>query len=406
MLEPYRSEFNERFTSGKYTELLARLNAATGTDITFRISETPCFFAPELMQSMIEAGRELTAQLMGNAEYLRTAEEAIPEPYRMPGCDRRPDFMTVDFGLVDDGAGGLSPKLVELQAFPSIFGYQVLLADEYKQVFDLEPSLTTFFNGMTEPEYWRLLKQVIVGEHATENVVLAEVHPDEQKTLPDFRMHERGLGIETVDVTRLTRRGRELFYRSAKSGREVKVERIYNRAIVDEILREGVELPYDYRDDLDVEWAGHPNWYFKVSKLSLPYLSHETVPPAILLDDWFAGQGRDRLPDDPARWILKPLYSFAGKGIEFAPSERRLAQIPERERGDYLLQERVQFVPVIRTPEGMTQAEIRILYVWPKDGELTPMISLVRMGRGLMMGVDHNRDRSWVGGSAALMPVR
>jgi hypothetical protein len=128
------------------------------------------------------------------------------------------------------------------------------------------------------------------------------------------------------------------------------------------------------------------------------------VPAAVFLDDWFSGKGRERLPEDRRRWVLKPLFSFAGKGIHFEPSDEDLTAIPGVERHKYLLQERVQFEPVIQTPEGMTQAEIRILYAWPDDGKMTPMISLVRMGRGLMMGVDHNRDRTWVGGSASLTP--
>jgi len=59
---------------------------------------------------------------------------------------------------------------------------------------------------------------------------------------------------------------------------------------------------------------------------------------------------------------------------------------------------------VIETPHGPTQAEVRIMYLWPDGGKLEPVISLVRLGRGLMMGVDHNRNQLWVGGSAALFP--
>jgi hypothetical protein len=174
---------------------------------------------------------------------------------------------------------------------------------------------------------------------------------------------------------------------------------------VDELERKQIELPFDYRDDLEIEWAGHPNWYFRVSKFSLPHLQHPAVPAAVFLDDWFAGKGRDRLPAERENWVFKPLYSFAGKGIQFAPTDADLAMIPKGERYLYLLQEKVKFEPVIRTPEGMTQAEIRIMYVWPEGKKMTPAINLVRMGRGLMMGVDHNREKTWVGGSAGLTPT-
>jgi hypothetical protein len=405
MLEPYRSDFNARFTEARYTELLRVISERTKTKIEFRVAETPCFFAPELMERMVRAGEELTAQLLGNTEYMQASDEAIPEAFRVPNSDAHPNFMTVDFGLVRDAGGELQPKLVEMQAFPSIFGYQAVVSQAYKDVYGLDPSLTPFFGGMEEAGYWELLRETIVGRHDPANVVLLEVEPEKQKTLPDFRAHEARLGVHTVDIAQLVKQGRRLFYRDATTGRLVQVERIYNRVIVDELERKQIKLPFDYRDDLEVEWAGHPNWYFRVSKFSLPYLHHATVPAAVFLDDWFAGKGRERLPAERENWVFKPLYSFAGKGIQFAPTDADLAAISKGERHLYLLQERVKFEPVIRTPEGMTQAEIRIMYLWPEGRKMTPAINLVRMGRGLMMGVDHNREKTWVGGSAGLTPT-
>ncbi|HSU20099.1 MAG TPA: hypothetical protein VLI45_10185 [Acidobacteriaceae bacterium] len=406
MLEPYRSDFNSRFTDEKYARLLRLLNERTQTSVEFRVAETPCFFAPELMERLAQTGVELTKVLLANEQYMRDSDAAIPAEYCVPGEDKHPHFMTVDFGLVRDAAGELQPKLVEMQAFPSIFGYQAVLSQAYKDVFELDAELGYLFGGRNDQDYWALMREVIVGRHDPENVVLLEIDPEHQKTLPDFRVHEQRLGIRTVDIATVVKEGERLFYRrQGDIGPLTPIRRIYNRAIVDELVRKQVKLPFDYRDELDVEWAGHPNWYFRISKFSIPYLQHPAVPAAVFLDDWFAGRGRERLPQKREQWILKPLYSFAGKGIQFAPSDEDLNAIPAVERHDYLLQERVQFEPVIRTPEGMTQAEIRILYVWPDGGELTPMISLVRMGRGLMMGVDHNRDRKWVGGSAALIPT-
>ena len=413
MIEPYRGEFNAGFTAEKYATLLRSLDEQVGMHIEFRVAETPCFFAPELMDRMVKAGVELTSQLMGSARYLKESRAAIPAEYCVPGLsmdgDAHPHFMTVDFGLVRDAEGELQPKLVEMQAFPSIFGYQPMLARTYIEVFGLggrsDGELTYLLGGMDEGTYWERMREVIVGEHEAENVVLADVEPQTQKTRPDFVMHEKALGIRTVDAAKLVKEGNRLFYRDERRGRLVPVERIYNRMIVDEVVRKNVELPFDYRDELQVEWAGHPNWYFQVSKFSLPHLRHATVPAAVFLDEWMAGIGRERLPDDRQQWVLKPLYSFAGTGIQFAPTDDEIAAIPAKERHQYLLQERVKFEPVIRTPEGRTQAEIRILYVWPDGGEMTAMTSLVRMGRGLMMGVDHNRDRTWVGGSAGLITV-
>jgi hypothetical protein len=310
--------------------------------------------------------------------------------------------MTADFGLVREDDGSLAPRLVELQAFPSIFGLQAVLSAGYAQHFQLPETLEYFFGNHDAASYWALLRRVIIGNHAAENVVLLEIEPEMQKTLPDFHVHEDRLGIRTVDIAKLKREGRRLLYRDGT--RDIPIKRIYNRAIVDELERKGVTLPFDYRDDLDVEWAGHPNWYFRISKFAIPWLHHPAVPPAIFLNDWYDDRGRDLLPEDREQWVFKPLYSFAGKGVQFAPTDDELASIPQDQRHNFLLQERVKFEPVIDTPHGLTQAEVRIMYVWPDGESLQPVISLIRMGRGKMMGVDHNRNQEWVGASAGFFP--
>ncbi len=404
MLQPFRGDFNAAYSAEKYAELRRRLDSATRTRVQFRVCETPCFFPRGLMDEMCRAGIELTRQLVDSPEYMRISEGSIPEQYRVPRESVQPHFMTVDFGLVRTADGNLEPKLVEMQAFPSIFGYQDLLAREYAAVYGLPAELTWHLGGHDTESYWNLLRRVIVGDHDPRHVVLAEVDPEQQKTLPDFHVYEDRLGIRTVDIARLRKTGRQLFYEDA-DGEWVQVKRIFNRAIVDELERRKIQPGFDYRDDLEVEWAGHPNWFFRISKFSLPYLNHRSVPAAVFLDEWFAGRGRERLPEKRSEILLKPLYSFAGKGIQFEPTDGELEAIPEGDRSLYLLQERVHFEPVIETPYGMTQAEIRIMYVWPDGGSMEPAISLVRMGRGLMMGVDHNRNQEWVGGSAALFPV-
>jgi hypothetical protein len=402
MLQPYRDDFNRRFTLEKYAELRRALEQQTRATIDFRICETPCFFPRAVLEDLAATGAELTHQLLDNPAYLKASLQAIPELYRVSGHSPHPHFMTVDFGFVKEEDGSLSPRLVELQAFPSIFGYQQVLANQYVQTYDLYPNLTSLLGGHTESSYWELLRRVILGDHAPENVVLTEVEPDTQKTLPDFHIYEDRLGIRTVDIASLTKQGRRLYYE--RDGILMPIYRIYNRAIADEMERKGIRLQFDLRDDLDVEWAGHPNWYFRISKLSLPYLDHPSVPKAVFLDDWLATGGAG-LPKDRSQLLLKPLYSFAGKGIQFAPSDADVAAIRPSERRNYLIQQRVAFAPIINTPAGPTQAEVRILYLWPDDASMAPTISLVRLGRGLMMGVDHNKHQEWVGGSAALFPA-
>ena len=400
MLQPFRKEFNASFTQEKYQRLLGLLDKATRTHIEFRVAETPCFFSKALLDEMAATGAELTHQLVGSPAYIAAADAAIPEKYRAGNDNPRPNFMTVDFGLVRAADGSLTPKLVEMQAFPSVFGYQDVLSEEYVRTYGLSKDLKWHLGGHDGESYWKLLRKVIVGDHAAENAVLLEVAPKKQKTLPDFHVYEDRLGIPVVDIAKLKKDGKRLFYE--KDGRWVLIERIFNRAIVDEIERKGIELPFDYRDELDVEWAGHPNWYFRISKFSLPYLDHPAVPKAVFLDDWFAGKKRDHLPERRERILLKPLYSFAGQGIKFEPTDSDLEAIPVEDRHLYLLQERATFEPVIETPNGATMAEVRIMYLWPDGARMEPVISLVRMGRGLMMGVDQNKNQEWVGGSAAL----
>jgi len=408
VIEALRRDFNERFRPEAYRKMLHSLDACVRTHVEFRVAETPCFFPKSMFDEMAAIGAELTHRLVADKSYLKASHKMIPAEYCAADETPHPHFMTADFGLVREADGKLAPKLVELQAFPSVFAYQFVLNEVYKSAFKLNGDLGYLLGGHTEVSFWKLMERVILRGHHPENVVLTEVEPQKQKTLPDFLVTSERLGIEIVDIAELVadvRPGKatRLCYRKGK--KLIPIRRIYNRAIVDELIREKIELPFDYRESFDVEWAGHPNWYFHISKFSIPYLDHPAVPPAVFVEDWMAGKGRDRLPTDREQWILKPLFSFAGKGIEFAPSDERLAFIPKAERREYLLQQRVQFESVVDTPHGLTQPEIRILYLWPDGGHLEPVLSLVRLGRGKMMGVDHNRDKEWVGGSAAFYPA-
>ncbi len=392
MVPAFRDDFNRRFTPAKYQRFLKDLSADCGTEIQFRVAETPCFIPQSLLQTMARYGCELTQQLLGDAEYMRATEATIPTRFKIRNEARHPNFLQVDFGLVRDAAGEFQPKLVELQAFPSLYAYQPVLARRYKAAFGLSPELPTFLSSLDEHSYWKLLQKVILGGDAPESVILLEIDPQKQKTLPDFLVTREKLSIEIVNIRDVIQRGRQLCYQN--DGREVPIKRIYNRVILDELVRKRMEPPFNLAADLEVSWAGDTNWYFRVSKFSIPYLKHPCVPKTWFLDEV------TQLPADRDNYLLKPLYSFAGSGIKFAPSDRDIDNIPPEHRHDHILQERIDFAPVIRTPHGDTQMEVRIMYLWPDDGELTPVLPLIRMGRGKMMGVDHNRNLEWVGGSA------
>ena len=397
MIPSFRKQFNASFTPDKYKSFLRRIDEACGTHVQFRLSETPCFFPQSLLERMAEDGKELIRQLVESAEYRIRSNTSIPSEFRVPNEPEHPMFVQVDFGLVRDATGELQPKLVELQAFPSLYAFQATLAQNYIDVFELNgfgdgKPLQFFLSGLEEKTYRELLRRAIVGTHDPENVILMEIHPQEQKTLPDFLLTEKMLGVKTVDIEAVKKQGSQLYYE--RSGKRIPIQRIYNRAIVDELQRKNVNLVFDWRDDLDVEWAGHPNWYFRISKFSIPYLQHESVPKTWFLDRL------EKIPDDLQNYALKPLYSFAGLGVVIAPKKEDIEAIPAAKRSDYILQERLNFEPVIETPFGGTKAEVRVMYVWEK--ELQAVLTIIRMGRGLMMGVDHNKNMEWVGASAGL----
>ncbi len=392
MIEELRADFNRRWTPEKYARLLANIDEAIGRHVEFHHSETPCFFPRELLQELSRDGRDLVLQLLANPGYLKAADAEVPAQYRVPNEAAHPMFIQADFGLVRRN-GELTPKLVEIQGFPSLYAYQTEMARQYMRAYELDPRLRHLLSDLELGDYHRLLGEAILGGHDPENVVLLEIDPEQQKTVCDFICTKRIYGVPYVCITKVVKRGKQLFYR--EGGREIPIRRIYNRAIFDELEKKRVTIPFAWTDELDVEWAGHPNWFFKLSKFSIPWLKHPTVPWSRFLHEL------DELPADPENYVLKPLYSFAGQGVIVGPTRDDILAVPAEQRPHYILQERVRFEPVIQTPAGPTMAEIRIMYIWlPQHPAPVAANLIVRMGRGKQMGVDFNKNLTWVGASA------
>jgi hypothetical protein len=389
MISALRQQFNATYAPEKYERLLKVMEERCGTPVKFRVCETPVFLPKPLLDQMCEYGRELIQQLNG-IEYRKASSEAIPEQFKVPREAPRPLFIQVDFGLVRDRSGNLQPKLVELQGFPSLYAYQAMLSQTYGEIFGLDAKLNFLLGGLDWNGYKKLLRRAIVGDLDPKHVILMEIDPLHQKTLPDFLLTEKLLGVKTVSIADVKKVGRFLFYEN--DGQRVPILRIYNRAIVDEMVRKGLKTAFHLTDDIEVEWAGHPNWFFRMSKFSLPYLHHECVPKT-----WFLDRV-ERIPADLENYVVKPLFSFAGLGVIINLKAEDLAAIPKEQRSQYILQERMQFEPVVETPFGPNKVEVRVMYIWLD--ELQPVMTIIRMGRGLMMGVDHNRNMEWVGSSA------
>ncbi len=392
MIPARRERFNQDFSLLRYRHFKSAVGRRAGVEIDFRLCETPCFFPASLLNRLVDVSRELLDQLFGNAAYLKAADAIVPPAFQLASRETRPTFVCVDFGLVKTDAG-FEGRLVELQAFPSLYGFQLALAETARDWYHLD-DLQLFLGGLTREQYVEIVGRAILNGHDPAQVVLMEIDPTRQKTRPDFEVTAQLWGVRAIDVRAVVKRGRKLFYR--RDGVETPIARIYNRVIPDELSRSTLKLPFDYRDELDVEWAGGPDWFFRISKFSIPWLKHPWVPLTHYLNN-LGG-----IPPDRDEWLIKPLFSFAGGGIVFSPSDLDLEKIPFDARSQYVLQRRVHFTPAIETPHGPTQAEIRIMLVRDGDG-YRAVIPLVRMSRGKMVGVDYNKGFEWVGASAALI---
>jgi hypothetical protein len=388
-----RAQFNADFTQEKYAALVRCVNETEKWPADFRISETPIFLTRQFTDEVTRAAHEII-NLTRTPEFAHDAKNAIPEGLAVPRESEHPNFHVVDFAICAEGDHYI-PRLIELQAFPSLFGFQLLLLDCMRKAYPAIPRhWTSSFGGIKDEAYLKLLRRTIIADSAPESVILLEIEPEKQKTRVDFAATETLLGIRPVCVTEVKKRGRQLFY--DRDGRQVRIERIYNRVIFDELIRRpDLSLPFRFQDDLDVTWVGHPNWYFRISKHSLPFLNTDYTSPTFFADEFPSGEKIDN-------YVLKPLYSFAGHGVDIEPTQKKISAL--KNPHEWILQKKVDYAAFVRTVDGQkSKAEIRMMFVWPdEDRHPTLVNNLVRMSQGKMMGVDFNIDKTWVGASIAL----
>jgi hypothetical protein len=388
-----RSRFNADFAPEKYAALLRCVNETEKCPVDFRISETPIFLTNEFTNEVTRAANDIV-DLVRTPAFARHAQNAIPKGLEVPNESAHPNFLIIDFGICAEGER-LAPRLIELQAFPSLFGFQLLLLHCMRKVYPAIPRhWTSSFGGIKDEAYVELLRRTIIADANPENVILLEIEPEKQKTRVDFAATETLLGIRPVCLTKIKKRRQQLFYE--RDGQEVRIERIYNRVIFDELMRrEDLDLPFSFQDDLDVTWVDHPNWYFRISKHSQPYLKTEHTSPTFFADEFPPEEKADN-------YVLKPLYSFAGLGVDMEPTQEKLAKLQNPH--EWILQKKVDYAAFVPTTDGQkSKAEIRMMFVWPKNDRDPILVNnLIRMSQGKMMGVDFNKDKTWVGASIAL----
>jgi hypothetical protein len=389
MIPELRKKFNAEFTQEKYEAFLKDINTSLKYPADFRISETPLFLTADLKNKLLKASDELCKQVTSN-DFKLKMKDAVPPHLHIPGETDHPEFFVFDFAICRNESGEYYPKLIELQGFPTLYGYQYFFKQKLKKHFDVPENFTSYFNKITPEKYVEMLRDVIVGDADPANVILLEIEPEKQKTRIDFAATEKLIGVKEVCISDVIKHGKVLFYK--KNEVEIPIERIYNRVIFDELSRTEKNFNFDLQEELNVTWVPHPNWFYKISKYSLPVLKGEFVPKCFYLRDLTS------YPSDLENYVLKPLFSFAGLGVKIDVTKKMLDEIKDPE--NYILQEKVEYAPLIETPDEFAKVEIRMMYFYDKQPILVN--NLVRQSKGKMMGVDFNKNKTWVGGSAAL----
>jgi hypothetical protein len=389
----YRNQFNQSFSVEKYNAMQDDITADFDYKVTFRIGETPFFISNELKEQLLE-GCQQVIDFIQRDDFKSLTERALELNRKVPNEDHHTTFLAIDFGICEEN-GQVVPKLIEVQGFPSLFNFQNHLSEKFVSHYPFLSELTPFLNGLNKESYLSLIKEVITNNIPTENVILLEIEPEKQNTKIDFYYCKQDIGIPFVCVTELYEKGNQLFYKNDK-GEEIQVKRIYNRVIFDELdLRTDLQLNFDFSKSYDVEWAGHPNWFFRISKFILPYLKGKYFIETTLLSDL------KEIPNDLENYVLKPLFSFSGSGVIFHVKREDIEAVTEKDL--YILQKKVHYKPIIQSTDGLVKAEVRLLAVWPKDDEKPTLVTnLVRLSRGEMIGVKFNKDKDWVGGTVGM----
>ena len=388
MIPGIRQQYNKEFTDEKYQRFLKDMNNFFNYNIDFRISETPVF-VPKYLGDRIEKAGEDIIDVLLRPDLKALTENAVPSHLRVPHEDEHTHLLAVDFAICKDDKGDYIPKLIEMQGFASLYCYQEWLTQMYLKHFSIPAGFDNKFNGYTHESYLSRLKQIIIGKHHPENVVLLEIEPWKQKTQIDFYCTQHYIGIKAICLTEVIKEGRELFY--MLNGKKTKIHRIYNRVIFDELVqRDDLKRQFNMTEETDVEWVAHPNWFFRISKYTMPFIKSEYIPETYFVKDLKS------IPSDLENWVLKPLFSFSGQGVVFDVTKEDVEKV--NDPANYILQRKVEYAPAVESPTGPVKCEVRMLYLWDK-GEARPKLALNlgRMSKGKMIGVRYNMNLDWVG---------
>lgn len=393
MIEQHREFFNNGFSKEKYQDFLADLASDFDYLPTFRVAETP-FFIPDTLKAQLIEGCQHVIDFIKREDFNSLTEKSLNVNFNVPNQDHHTHFLAIDFGICEED-GAIIPKLIEVQGFPSVFNFQYNLFEKIKKAYPYLSRFTPYFNDLDADGYLAILNETILNGHNPDEVILLEIEPEKQNTKIDFYYCQKDLGVPFVCVTEIIKKGKQLFYAN-KEGKEILIKRIYNRVIFDELeARKDLNMQFSFLEELDVEWAGHPNWFYRISKFILPYLNGPYFIETTLLSEL------KEIPEDLENYVLKPLFSFSGSGVIFHVKKSDVEAVKDKDL--YILQKKAKYVPVLQAPDGKVKAEVRMLAVWPEKDENPTLIgNLIRLSRGEMIGVKFNKDKDWVGGTLGL----
>ena len=392
MQQHLRQPFNKNFSEEKYAAYLKKIEDLHPGTLDFRNAETPIFVPNDFTQKMLAACEDIIDVIV-QPNFKTLTQRAIPKDILVPNEKDYADFIVFDFGVCENSKGGLEPQLIEMQGFPTLFAFQAYHTDYTREYANVPATHDAYLNNYHEESYLQLLKEIIVGNENPAQVILLEIYPEKQKTRIDFYCTEKVLGIKTVCLTKLIGEGNKLYYEN--EGKKIEIKRIYNRLIFDD-LYEQKDLGHiiDFTHPWEVEWVSHPNWFYRISKFTLPLIDNPYVPKTFYLDSL------KEIPADLENYVLKPLFSFAGMGVIIDVTKEDIDKVIDPE--NWILQSKVKYADVIATPDGPAKAEIRLFYFW-KQGWARPLgvHNLSRLSKGKMIGTRYNKDKTWVGGSVA-----
>ena len=391
MEKSLRETFNKNFTEEKYNAYVQKVEALHPGALDFRNAETPIFIPKDFTKKMLDACEDIIDVLTA-PNFKQLTQRSIPKDLIVPGEDAHPQCLVFDFGICENTAGGLEPQLIEMQGFPTLFAFQAYHSELTGAYANVPANYSAYLNGYNKESYIQLLKEIIIGDHQPENVILLEIYPEQQKTRIDFYCTEKLLGIKTVCLTKLKAEGDKLYYDN--DGKKTEVQRIYNRLIFDDLQQQqGLENIIDLTKKYDVEWVPHPNWFYRISKFTLPFIDNPYVPETFFLNEITQ-------PVDLKKYVLKPLFSFAGMGVVIDVTQADIDNIKDPE--NWILQRKVNYAPIIKTMDEPAKAEIRLFYFWKEDWARPVAVhNLARLSKGKMIGTRYNKDKTWVGGTVA-----